>query len=133
MSDEEASAPPAADAPVDPKPEDAPENGDSAAAPPAENGGGDAGGTKDTVRLYLGNLSYETDESKLRNIFSEFGEVTDVFLPSDRMSGRPRGELVGLFLLSFVPRYMCIIPYMYLFITKHNDNFLTIWFNSYRY
>lgn len=96
MSDEEASAPPAADAPVDPKPEDAPENGDSAAAPPAENGGGDAGGTKDTVRLYLGNLSYETDESKLRNIFSEFGEVTDVFLPSDRMSGRPRGELVGL-------------------------------------
>ena len=89
MSDEEASAPPAADAPVDPKPEDAPENGDSA-APPAENG--DAVVTKDTVRLYLGNLSYETDESKLRNIFSEFGEVTDVFLPSDRMSGRPRGE-----------------------------------------
>ena len=100
MSDEEASAPPAADAPVDPKPEDAPENGDSAAAPPAENGGGDAGGTKDTVRLYLGNLSYETDESKLRNIFSEFGEVTDVFLPSDRMSGRPRGELMGGFVSS---------------------------------
>lgn len=89
MSDEEASAPPAADAPVDPKPEGATENGDSA-APPAENGGG-TDGTKDTVRLYLGNLSYETDESKLRNIFSEFGEVTDVFLPSDRMSGRPRG------------------------------------------
>ena len=96
MSDEEASAPPAADAPVDPKPEDAPENGDSA-APPAENG--DAVVTKDTVRLYLGNLSYETDESKLRNIFSEFGEVTDVFLPSDRMSGRPRGEWFSSYLV----------------------------------
>eukprot|EP00563_Minutocellus_polymorphus_P015659 CAMPEP_0181052056 /NCGR_PEP_ID=MMETSP1070-20121207/17388_1 /TAXON_ID=265543 /ORGANISM="Minutocellus polymorphus, Strain NH13" /LENGTH=326 /DNA_ID=CAMNT_0023131127 /DNA_START=9 /DNA_END=989 /DNA_ORIENTATION=- len=94
MSDEEASAPPAAaDAPVDAKLEDVPENGDSA-APPAENGvngGGDVVGTKETVRLYLGNLSYETDESRLRTLFSEFGEVTDVFLPSDRMSGRPRG------------------------------------------
>jgi len=89
MSDEEASAPPAADAPVESKPEDAPENGDSAA--PAENGGDAVVGTKDTVRLYLGNLSYETDESRLRTLFSEFGEVTDVFLPSDRMSGRPRG------------------------------------------
>lgn len=94
MSDAEEAAPPAADAPVDAKPEDAPENGGT-----AENGGGgDAPlvGTKDTVRLYLGNLSYETDESRLRTLFSEFGEVTDVFLPSDRMSGRPRGVLIDI-------------------------------------
>lgn len=123
MSDEEASAPPAADAPVEPKPEDAPENGDSA-APPAENGGGDAAGTKDTVRLYLGNLSYETDESKLRNIFSEFGEVTDVFLPSDRMSGRPRGEWV-CFLSYIFCLYVTIVSSLrlYLCITKHNKFF----------
>lgn len=94
MSDAEEAAPPTADAPVDAKPEDAPENGGT-----AENGGGgDAPlvGTKDTVRLYLGNLSYETDESRLRTLFSEFGEVTDVFLPSDRTSGRPRGVLIDI-------------------------------------
>lgn len=42
-------------------------------------------------KIYVGNLSYSLDESKLRETFSEFGEITDLAFPKDRMSGRPRG------------------------------------------
>ena len=30
-------------------------------------------------------------QDEIRSLFSEVGEVVDVFLPSDRMTGRPRG------------------------------------------
>ncbi len=42
-------------------------------------------------KLYVGNLSYSTSEGTLRSLFSEVGEVTDVFLPTDRETGRMRG------------------------------------------
>lgn len=42
-------------------------------------------------KLYVGNLSYSTSEDKLRSLFAEVGEVTDVFLPTDRETGRMRG------------------------------------------
>lgn len=42
-------------------------------------------------KLYVGNLSYRTSEDALRRLFAEVGEVTDVFLPTDRETGRPRG------------------------------------------
>lgn len=42
-------------------------------------------------KLYVGNLSYRTGEDALRQLFSEAGEVTDVFLPTDRDTGRARG------------------------------------------
>ena len=42
-------------------------------------------------KLYVGNLSYRTGEDALRQLFSEAGEVTDVFLPTDRETGRVRG------------------------------------------
>jgi RNA recognition motif-containing protein len=41
--------------------------------------------------LYVGNLSYDTTQTDLENLFAEVGEVTDVFIPSDRVTGRPRG------------------------------------------
>jgi cold-inducible RNA-binding protein len=41
--------------------------------------------------LYVGNLSYDTTQNDLETLFAEVGEVTDVFLPSDRVTGRPRG------------------------------------------
>ncbi len=42
-------------------------------------------------KLYVGNLAYRTSEDQLRQLFGEVGEVTDVFLPTDRETGRPRG------------------------------------------
>lgn len=44
-----------------------------------------------SVRLFVGNLSYEVSESELRTLFSEAGAVTMVRVPLDRESGRPRG------------------------------------------
>lgn len=50
---------------------------------------GDSG--VEEVKLYVGNLDYETNEDKIREAFGVFGTVTDVFLPTDRDSNRPRG------------------------------------------
>jgi len=42
-------------------------------------------------RLYVGNLSFDSTSDSVRAAFAEIGEVTDVHLPMDRESGRPRG------------------------------------------
>ena len=42
-------------------------------------------------RLYVGNLSYQTTEATLSNLFGAIGEVTSVDLITDRMTGRSRG------------------------------------------
>lgn len=42
-------------------------------------------------KLYVGNLSFDATEADIRAIFSEHGAVTDIHLPIDRDSGRPRG------------------------------------------
>lgn len=42
-------------------------------------------------KLYVGNLSFQTTEAELRDAFGQFGAVTDVYLASDRYTGRPRG------------------------------------------
>lgn len=42
-------------------------------------------------RLYVGNLSYDTDTETLRQAFSSAGEVTDAHVVMDRESGRSRG------------------------------------------
>ena len=43
------------------------------------------------VKLYVGNLSYKTDESSLTNAFSVFGSVASAKIITDKMTGRPRG------------------------------------------
>lgn len=43
------------------------------------------------MKMYVGNLSFDTTKSDLEAIFGEFGGVTDVHLPVDRESNRPRG------------------------------------------
>lgn len=43
------------------------------------------------MKMYVGNLSYDTNKQDLESLFSEYGTVTDVHLPSDRETGRPRG------------------------------------------
>lgn len=42
-------------------------------------------------RLYVGNLPYSSDNDSLREAFSEFGEVSDVHIVTDRETGRSRG------------------------------------------
>ena len=42
-------------------------------------------------RLYVGNLSFNTSSDALRDAFTQFGEVTDVHLVTDRETGQPRG------------------------------------------
>ena len=42
-------------------------------------------------KLYVGNLSFKTTEDGLRAAFEQFGAVTDVFIATDRETGRPRG------------------------------------------
>jgi len=43
------------------------------------------------MKIYVGNLSYETTEDELREEFAAFGQVESVSIPTDRYSGRPRG------------------------------------------
>ncbi len=42
-------------------------------------------------KLYVGNLSFDLDENAIRSAFEECGEVTEVYMVMDKMSGRPRG------------------------------------------
>jgi RNA recognition motif-containing protein len=46
---------------------------------------------KRRMKLYVGNLSFDTSEAQLRELFSPHGEVTSAALVMDRDTGRPRG------------------------------------------
>lgn len=43
------------------------------------------------VRLFVGNLAYSTTEADLRNYFGTIAPPSQVVLPVDRETGRPRG------------------------------------------
>jgi RNA recognition motif-containing protein len=42
-------------------------------------------------RLYVGNISYNTTEMGLRDLFGQHGTVADAKVVMDRDTGRPRG------------------------------------------
>ena len=42
-------------------------------------------------KLFVGNLSFDTTENDLQNAFAAHGTVLETHLPTDRVSGRPRG------------------------------------------
>jgi len=42
-------------------------------------------------KVYVGNMSYDTTEDRLRELFEAHGEVTSVNVVTDRHTGRPRG------------------------------------------
>lgn len=46
---------------------------------------------KEEVKLYVGNLSFDTPETEIRRLFEEHGTVNDCFMPTDRDSGKVRG------------------------------------------
>lgn len=42
-------------------------------------------------KLYVGNMNYDTNDARLREVFGEYGEVTDVYIVINRDTGRSRG------------------------------------------
>jgi cold-inducible RNA-binding protein len=43
------------------------------------------------MKLYVGNLSFETTENDLQDLFEQHGTVGEVTLMMDRMTGKSRG------------------------------------------
>lgn len=43
------------------------------------------------MKLYVGNLPFTTTEDDLRELFSQYGEVSSADIVMDRETGRPRG------------------------------------------
>ncbi len=43
------------------------------------------------MNIYVGNVSYQTDDSRLIVLFSEFGEVASARVINDRETGRSKG------------------------------------------
>jgi RNA recognition motif-containing protein len=43
------------------------------------------------MRLYVGNLSYDTNENDLRELFAPYGEPESVKVITDRDTGRSKG------------------------------------------
>lgn len=43
------------------------------------------------TNIYVGNLSYDATEDDIRGAFSQYGQVTEVSIITDRQTGRPRG------------------------------------------
>ena len=43
------------------------------------------------MKIYVGNLSFNSTEDGLRNLFGEHGQVDEVAVVTDRDTGRPRG------------------------------------------
>lgn len=44
-----------------------------------------------SLKLYVGNLSWGTEEGTLRELFEEYGKVVDCYIPTDRETGQHRG------------------------------------------
>ncbi len=43
------------------------------------------------MRIYVGNLGFETSEQELREAFEAYGQVQDVSIIQDRDTGRSKG------------------------------------------
>jgi RNA recognition motif-containing protein len=42
-------------------------------------------------KVFVGNLSFDTTREQLEALFAPMGEITEIVVPTDRDSGRPRG------------------------------------------
>ncbi len=43
------------------------------------------------MQIYVGNMSYDTTEETLKELFSQYGEVNSVKIITDRETGRAKG------------------------------------------
>ena len=46
---------------------------------------------QNTMKLYVGNLSFQTTENDLQDLFEQHGTVNEVHLMMDKMTGKSRG------------------------------------------
>jgi RNA recognition motif-containing protein len=44
-----------------------------------------------TKKIFVGNLSFQTSENELNDLFSQVGQVQSVSIITDRMTGRSKG------------------------------------------
>ena len=42
-------------------------------------------------KIFVGNLNFKTTRDEVQQLFAQVGEPRDVFLPTERETGRPRG------------------------------------------
>ncbi len=42
-------------------------------------------------KIYVGNLPYSVDDGQLQKMFSEFGEISEATMITDKFSGRSKG------------------------------------------
>lgn len=49
------------------------------------------------MKLFIGNLSFNTSEQELREALTEFGPVMEIIRPTDRETGKPRGFAFATF------------------------------------
>jgi RNA recognition motif-containing protein len=47
--------------------------------------------SENRMKIYVGNLPFDTSEDQLRQAFEAFGQVSEVNVVMDRETGRPRG------------------------------------------
>ena len=45
----------------------------------------------DGRKIFVGGISFGVDQQTIREDFGRFGEIEDVYLPSDRETGKLRG------------------------------------------
>eukprot|EP00730_Choanoeca_flexa_P002142 TRINITY_DN10930_c0_g1_i5.p2 TRINITY_DN10930_c0_g1~~TRINITY_DN10930_c0_g1_i5.p2 ORF type:complete len:196 (+),score=33.12 TRINITY_DN10930_c0_g1_i5:44-589(+) len=81
MSDYDREAPP----PRDDHRDDPPPRERDDAPPPRRDEGGEE------HKLYIGNMDFSTRREDIEGEFGRFGDVRDVYIPTDRYSGKPRG------------------------------------------
>lgn len=43
------------------------------------------------INIYVGNLSFDTNEEQLKELFESYGQVESATIISDKFTGRPRG------------------------------------------
>jgi len=43
------------------------------------------------MNIYVGNLDFKVDENDLKNIFEEYGSVTEIKIITDKLSGKSKG------------------------------------------
>ena len=61
------------------------------------------------MNIYISNLSYDVNDSDLRELFEEYGEVSSAKVIMDRETGRSRGFGFFISCISIYRKYLGIL------------------------